>query len=367
MMHCSHIGVVVPVYNEADCLPLLRQRLSRVLEDIDCRYDVYLIDDGSNDESAEIIRRIAAEDPHWHGVFLARNFGHQAAITAGMNLAAGDVIVVMDADLQDEPEAIPTLLKKWREGYDVVYAIRAKRKENLPRRFAYWLFYRVLHWLSQGRVPMDTGDFCLMGRRVADAIISLPENNRFVRGLRAWVGFRQTGVTIERGARAAGKPQYTIAGLIKLATDGIIDFSLIPLRLASLAGLVSIVGALTYITCVLVLKLLGRIELQGWTTVVFLVSWFGGMILMSLGVMGEYIGRIYIQAKRRPMHIVAGTTKHLTLRNHVRADPPHQILRGKVESTEELVRHGDAPRSSFVHQSVHTIPTESPTTAAGRR
>jgi len=311
-----HIGVVTPVYNEQECLFQLRDRLRAVLEALHLPYDVYLIDDGSTDSTPAILKRFVEEDGRWNGVTLARNFGHQAAITAGLSIARGDVIVVMDADLQDEPEAIPTLLEQWRRGYDTIYAIRTKRKEGMVRRMTYWLFYRVLNGLSPHPLPVDAGDFCLMSRRVVDALNSLPENGRFVRGLRAWVGFRQIGVEVERNARVAGTPKYTLAKLIRLAADGILDFSWGPLRAVSAFGFLSMIAALAYLVVILVMKFRGQIEIVGWTSVIFLVVWFGGMTLMSLGVMGEYLGRTYIEVKRRPTFIIAETTDRVAPDGH---------------------------------------------------
>ncbi len=308
-MSRPHVSVVTPVYNEQECLYQLRERLGSVLERLNCTYEVYLIDDGSTDHTPRIIQEITQRDKRWHGVFLARNFGHQAAITAGLHVARGDAVVVMDSDLQDEPEAIPTLLQEYEQGYDTVFAIRAKRKEGVVHRLAYWFFYRLLKAMSRHDVPLDAGDFCLMSRRVVDALNSLPENGRFVRGLRAWVGFRQIGVEVERNARAAGTPKYTLGKLIQLAMDGMLDFTWVPLRCVSIAGFISIAVACCYLIVVLALSLMGRIDVAGWTTVVFLVIWFGGMTLLSLGVIGEYLGRTCAEIKRRPVYIVASTTQ----------------------------------------------------------
>ena len=307
-MSTPHLSIVVPVYNEEECLETLKQRVDHAMRACTCRYDVYLIDDGSSDRTPRIIRRIARAHRSWHGVFLARNFGHQAAISAGLAIAPGDAVVVMDADLQDAPEAIPSLIERWQSGYDVVYAVRTKRKESAFHRLAYWTFYRLLNGTSRQGVPVDAGDFCLMSRRAVDALNAMPERNRFVRGLRSWVGFRQVGVEVERDARAAGKPKYTLAKLIRLAADGVLDFSWMPLRAASIAGFLSITVASVYLIGIVALRLLGRVEIQGWTSVVFLVIWFGGMNLMSLGVIGEYLGRTYAEAKRRPTYIIASTT-----------------------------------------------------------
>lgn len=310
-MSQPHISVVIPIYNEQECLPKLRERLHPVLEGLNYTFDVCLIDDGSTDNTPRFMQQFAREDARWHGVFFARNFGHQAAITAGLQQARGEVVVVMDGDLQDEPEAILAMLEKYEEGYDTVYAIRAKRKEGVFHRLAYWFFYRMLKIMSAHEIPLDAGDFCLMSRRVVDALNSLPENSRFVRGLRAWVGFRQIGVEVERNTRAAGTPKYTMGKLVHLAMDGMLDFTWVPLRCVSLAGFLSIAAAFGYLGVILTMNFLGRIDVAGWTTVVFLVIWFGGMTLLSLGVIGEYLGRACAEIKRRPVYIIASTTKSL--------------------------------------------------------
>ena len=223
----------------------------------------------------------------------------------------------MDSDLQDEPEDIPTLINKWREGYDTVYATRTKRKEGVLHRLAYWAFYRLLSGMSSQDVPVDAGDFCLMGRNVVDALNALPENGRFVRGLRAWVGFRQIGIEVERNARAAGEPKYTISKLFKLAFDGILDFSWMPLRAVSVAGFCTIVAALCFLVLVVSLKIFGAVHVPGWTSVVFLVICFSGMILLSLGVIGEYLGRTYAEVKGRPTFIIASATSNFVSQTQV--------------------------------------------------
>ena len=338
-MTTPHISIVAPVYNEQECLETLKARVDHALADVSCRYDVYLVDDGSRDRTPDIIRRIARVDRRWHGVFLARNFGHQAAISAGLAIARGDAVVVMDGDLQDSPEAIPAMLERWQSGYDVVYAVRTKRKESVFHRLAYWAFYRLLNGMSEQRVPVDAGDFRLMSRRVVDALNALPERNRFIRGLRAWVGFRQIGIEVERCARAAGRPKYTLAKLVRLAADGVLDFSWMPLRAASIAGFMSIGVASIYLLVVVVLRLLGQFELQGWTTVVFLVIWFGGMNLMSLGIIGEYLGRTYAEAKRRPTYIVASTTDEATAPiDSIRTLPQSEVPRAELETVETAAR-----------------------------
>lgn len=307
-MNDSQISVVIPVYNEEQCLPELRARVGEVMDGLDVRYDVYLIDDASTDDTTEMIRSYAMQDDRWHGVFLARNFGHQAAITAGLRIAGGDAVVVMDGDLQDQPEAIPRMVELWEDGFDTVYAIRVKRKERWTRRMSYWLYYRLLGALSGHHVPCDAGDFCLMSRQVVDAMNAMPERIRFVRGLRAWVGFRQTGIPVERGRRIAGNPKYTFVKLVRLAMDGIMDFSWVPLRAVSVAGVVAVAASFIYLAAIIGLRLFNQIDVAGWTTVVFFIIFLGGMNLFALGVIGEYLGRTYLEAKKRPTYIIASTT-----------------------------------------------------------
>jgi glycosyltransferase involved in cell wall biosynthesis len=305
---CPGLSVVVPVYNEAQCLPILRERLGKVIEELDVESEVMLVDDGSTDISRKLITEIAKEDGRWRGIFLARNFGHQAAITAGLDHARGDFVVVMDCDLQDKPEDIPKLLEKAREGFDIVYARRAGRKGNPFKRLCYWLFYRMLAGVADTSIPVDAGDFTCMSRKAADAIRALPERNRFVRGLRAWVGFRHIGIDVQRDRRAAGKRKYTLGKLMRLAADAIFSFSWVPLRLVSVVGVLSVLVSLVYLAVIIILRLSGEIPRSGWTTIIFLIIAFGGLILTALGIIGEYIGRIYDEVKKRPIYIVAETT-----------------------------------------------------------
>jgi dolichol-phosphate mannosyltransferase len=302
------LSVVVPVYNEAQCLPILRERLGKVIDEIGVEAEVILVDDGSTDISRKLIAGIAGEDKRWRGVFLARNFGHQAAITAGLDHAKGDFVVVMDCDLQDRPEDIPKLLEKAEEGFDIVYARRASRKGNPIKRLCYWLFYRMLAGVANTSIPVDAGDFTCMNRKAVDAIRALPERNRFVRGLRAWVGFRHAGIDVQRDKRAAGRRKYTLGKLMRLAADAVFSFSWVPLRLVSIVGLLSVLASLVYLAVIVILRLSGRIPETGWTTIIFLIIAFGGLILLALGIIGEYIGRIYDEVKKRPIYIVAETT-----------------------------------------------------------
>jgi glycosyltransferase involved in cell wall biosynthesis len=302
---------VVPVYNESQCLPILRKRLAEVLDELKLDYEVILVDDGSTDVSRRVIVEFAREDGRWRGVFLARNFGHQASITAGLEAARGREVIVMDADLQDRPEDIPKLLDKAREGYDIVFARRAKRHGGIFKRLCYWFFYRLLAGLARVKIPVDAGDFAFMTRRVVDTLNRFPERNRFVRGLRAWAGFRQTGVDVARDRRAAGKKKYTLRKLVRLAADAVFSFSWAPLKLVSIVGALSVLASLVYLILILYLRFSGGIpeNMRGWTTIIFLIIGFGGLILLALGVIGEYIGRIYDEVKQRPIYIVAATTE----------------------------------------------------------
>lgn len=298
------LSVVVPVLDEVKNIPELVRRLGAVL-DTRIRYEIVFVDDGSRDGTAALLRRLHAADSRIVAVHFARNFGHQVAISAGLMAATGDAVVVMDGDLQDAPEVIPSLLDRWREGYNVVYAVRRARDASWAKRLAYRVFYRVLNGMSQIDIPIDSGDFSLMDRRVVDVINAMPERTRFVRGLRSWVGFRQTGIEVHRPARHAGRPAYTLRKLVRLALDGFVGFSYRPLQLASVFGLgVSTVALLVALTLV-TLRLVHGVPLQGWTSLMVTVLFLGGVQLISLGILGEYVGRIYDEARGRPPYVIA--------------------------------------------------------------
>jgi glycosyltransferase involved in cell wall biosynthesis len=299
--------VVIPCFNEQEVLPLLFERLNAAAVKWGTRYEVVLIDDGSADATWELARQCHAVDSRWRAVRLARNFGHQAALWCGLRHATGDVVVVLDADLQDPPEVVPQLLARWAEGYDVVYAVRTKRKEGPFKRLAYFVYYRVLATLSEFSIPLDSGDFGLMDRRVLDTMTQTHEPGPFVRGLRAWVGFRQTGVVYERDRRAAGEVKYTLRKLMQLAINGILSSSTRPLRLATYLGL--IVSATAFIGAIFTLlqrvfaTQFARIGLEpvpGFATIVIAILFLGGVQLLCLGILGEYVGRIYETVKGRP-------------------------------------------------------------------
>lgn len=305
------ISIISPVFNEEECVELFQARLKAVLEGLDSDWEVVLVNDGSSDGTGNCLDAFHKQDNRWRAIHLARNFGHQSAITAGIDSSRGDVIIVMDSDLQDSPEDIPKLIDEWRKGYQVVYAIREGRKESLYKRFAYKIFYRLLGSIAEISIPFDSGDFSLMDRKVVEVLKSLPERRRFVRGLRSWVGFRQIGIRVERGARAAGEPKYTLRKLLRLASDGLVSFSWVPLRMLTLVGLAAVIASLAYLFVVVLLRFGGFLNLPGWTTVVFLLICFGGMQLLGLGLVGEYVGRIYDEVKGRPIYVIASSTDEI--------------------------------------------------------
>ncbi len=268
-------------------------------------HEIVMVDDGSSDGTSELLEEAAARDPRIVGILLSRNFGHQTAITAAMDHVSGDVIVIMDGDLQDPPEVIPQLLAKHAEGYDVVYAQRGQRQEGWYLRFCYWLFYRLVTMLSNTSLPLDSGDFALLSRRVVEAMRQAPERQRYLRGLRAWVGFKQIGLVVDRAGRQAGRSKYTPLKLLKLASDGIFAFSIVPLRGALVLGLAAIVASIVYAVYAILARLVfERNTPPGFASLIVVIVFLAGMQLMLLGVVGEYVGRIYEEVKARPHYIL---------------------------------------------------------------
>jgi len=303
------LSVVIPVFNEEGNIPEMHSRLTAVLGGLGLSYEIVFVDDGSGDRSVELLNALAGKDARVAVVELSRNFGHQVAISAGLDFAAGQGVVIMDADLQDPPEVLPALAAKWREGYDVVYAIRHGRKESWLKRTAYALFYRLLCRVANVNIPLDAGDFCIMDRKVADILRSMPERNRFVRGIRSWVGLRQIGLPYERQARHAGRPKYTLGRLMVLALDGMISFSHMPLRVASLTGFGISLLALLLAAYYFVKKLLVGLEPRGFATTIVAILFMAGIQIMAVGVVGEYIGRIFDEVKRRPLYVARRVTR----------------------------------------------------------
>jgi dolichol-phosphate mannosyltransferase len=297
-------SVVIPVYNEEEVLPRLHERLAAVLEQLKEPYEIIFVNDGSQDRSYEIMREISRNDNRVKIIDLSRNFGHQTAITAGLDYAAGDAVILMDADLQDPPEVLPSFVEKWREGFDIVYAIRKKRKENILKRLCYKLFYRILRVISDVNIPLDSGDFALLSRQAVNAIRSARESNRFVRGIRGWIGFRQVGIEYERMERYAGEVKYTLSKLMKLAVDGMISFSSVPLRIIAYLGFTISFFSFVYIIYLVFLRLFADVAPQGWTSVMVSIFFVGGIQLTVLGIIGAYTGRIYDEVKRRPLYLI---------------------------------------------------------------
>lgn len=298
------VSVVIPIYNEQENLPELYARLHKVLDGLGQSHEIIFVDDASRDRSRDLIRSLTQQDPSVRGLFFSRNFGHQPAIAAGIDHAQGQAVILMDGDLQDPPEVIPSLMAAWKQGNDVVFAVRKKRKESLPKRLAYLGFYRLLKRLANVDIPLDSGDFSLIDRKVVDLLKKMPERNRFIRGLRSWVGFQQVGVEYERAERHAGEAKYTFSKLLKLAFDGFISFSYLPLRVAFVLGCIAFC-----ISCLLILHTLySKIFLPetpiGWSSLMIAVTFLGGTQLVLVGLVGEYIGRIYDEVKQRPYYII---------------------------------------------------------------
>ena len=297
-------SIVIPIFNENETIPELYRRLKAVIDTLDAPTEVILVDDGSRDNSFELLKEVHSKDSRFKVLRFSRNFGHQTAISAGLDAATGDAVILMDGDLQDPPEVLPQFIAKWREKYDVVYAIRKKRKENIFKRAAYAGFYRLLRALSYLEIPLDSGDFCLMDKRVADTVRNMKERSRFVRGLRTWAGFRQTGLEYERDYRFAGEPKYTFSKLLRLAYDGLFSFSTVPLRLAVYSGFVFASVAFIGGLFIIYQKLFHGINVVGWASTIVVIIFFGGIILATLGIIGEYISRIYEEVKNRPLYVI---------------------------------------------------------------
>jgi polyisoprenyl-phosphate glycosyltransferase len=300
------VSVAIALYNEEEVLPELLARLTAVLDDLPGGpHEMVLVDDGSSDRTWERLSSAAAADPRIVGISLSRNFGHQAALSAALDNITGDVVIVMDGDLQDRPEEIPRFLEGYTEGFDVVYATRVGRQERWLLRACYFLFYRLMALVADLRMPLDSGDFALLSRRVVDRINALPERNRYLRGLRTWIGFQQTGIPVKRDARAAGKPAYTVGKLIKLALDGLFAFSVAPLRAAAVIGGFATAGASVFAAYSIFIRVFLGQSPQGFTALIVAITFFSGVQLMFLGLIGEYVGRVYDEAKGRPHYVVS--------------------------------------------------------------
>jgi dolichol-phosphate mannosyltransferase len=305
-------SIIAPIYNEIDNLPELHRRVKEVMDSTGEPWELILVDDGSTDGSTERIRELAQTDKTVRPVIFARNFGHQVAITAGWDYARGDAIVIIDADLQDPPETILELAKKWKEGYEVVYAVRGEREgESWFKKFTAAMFYRLIYSITDVKIPVDTGDFRLMDRKVVDVLKQMKERHRFPRGMSAWVGFKQIGVTYKRSARVAGVTKYPFSKMLKLALNAITGFSYFPLQVATFFGFVSAGISILAIPVVIYMRMMGSGAFFGQATTLIAVLFLGGVQLISLGILGEYIGRLYDEAKGRPLYIVRDAPEDL--------------------------------------------------------
>jgi len=305
------ISIVIPCYNEQEVLPELFKRLTAVTNAWKYNVEMICINDGSKDNTWQLLKQQVDKDSRWKIISFSRNFGHQTAVSCGLTYTVGDAVFIIDADLQDPPEVLESFLNKWEDGFDVVYAIRKARKESIFKKFSYWAFYRVLSKLSDLKIPLDSGDFSLMDRKVVNVINALPERNRFVRGLRAWAGFKQVGLEYERQARFAGETKYPFKKLLKLASDGIISFSSTPLIISAYIGM--IVSFLAFIG--VIFAILQRIfspffisigigPIAGYSTTIMAIMFLGGIQLIFLGIIGMYLGRIYDEVKQRPNWVI---------------------------------------------------------------
>lgn len=300
------ISVVIPVFDEQENLRPLHDRLRAVLERLGS-YEIVFVDDGSSDRSAAIALELQRQDPAIKLVRFSRNFGHQAALSAGLDAARGQAVILMDADLQDPPELLPELVAEWERGADVVYAVRRQRDEGFFKRSTAALFYRLLRTVADIEIPVDTGDFCLIDSRVAEVLRQLPERNRFLRGLRSWAGFQQVGVLYDRPARHAGEAKFTLRKMTRLALNGVLAFTSLPLRLASYLGFLTMAGGFAYLMLAVGARLTSGAFPDGWTSLVAIILLVGGAQLLVLGVLGAYVARIYDETKGRPMYILRGS------------------------------------------------------------
>ena len=299
------ISIVLPVYNEAAVLDRLTEQLTDALSGIGCRYELVFVNDGSTDGSSQRLDDLAAVNSRIRVLHLSRNFGHQAALHAGLSHARGDAVVVMDSDLQDDPDAVRRFIREWQAGFDVVYAVRSERKENLIKRGLFRAFYRVLNGIAHTRIPMDAGNFGLVDRRVAEEIAALIDRDRYFPGLRSWVGFRQTGVPVARGRRYDDCPRVSIRGLFRLAKSAIFSFSSVPLSIFYLIAGLSLTACTGVAAFALYHKLFTGLAIPGWASTTMIGSFFGALNALGIGILGEYAIRIYDQVRARPHYIIA--------------------------------------------------------------
>ncbi|MBC8121296.1 MAG: glycosyltransferase family 2 protein [Gemmatimonadaceae bacterium] len=299
------LSVIVPVHDEQDNIPELYRRLSAIMHECGLTYEIIFVDDASHDRTPMLIEALLTTDPNVRLLSFVRNFGHQIALSAGLHFSTGEAVIIMDGDLQDPPELLPQLIERWRDGFKIVYARRVRReRESLLKRLFAFVYYRLLQRLAEVKLPVDTGDFCLLDRRVVDVLNAMPERNRYIRGLRSWTGFTQAEVTFERPARFAGEPKYNFGKSLALALDGLVSFSRLPLRLATLLGFTTGVLAVVMVGLVLYWRLFTDSRLTGFGALTAAMFFMGAVQLITVGILGEYVGRIYEEVKNRPLYVL---------------------------------------------------------------
>jgi polyisoprenyl-phosphate glycosyltransferase len=304
-MKKPQISIVIPLYNEEKSFQILIERVTTILNSSEIDIQVVLVNDGSKDNTPFLMQLLSEKDERFKSVFLSRNHGHQIAVSAGMYYAdAREAVMIIDGDLQDPPELINDFYLKLKEGYDVVYAIRKNRKENLLMKFAYWCYYRLQRMVSNYNIPIDSGDFCMISKRVRDIMVSMPEDSRYLRGMRSWVGFNQFGYKYERASRQAGESKYSFKKLLELAFNGIFNFTRFPIKIMYIFGFFSILISFCYLVYLLYLKFSSNSLPQGYVTLIFSISFFSGAQLICLGLIGEYVFRTYSQVRQRPLFII---------------------------------------------------------------
>lgn len=325
------ISVIAPVFNEVQSLPEFYRRVRQVLDGLGVQWELLLVDDGSTDGSTDLIRQLASEDSRVRKLIFARNFGHQLAVTAGLDHCRGQAAILIDSDLQDPPEVMADLIAKWREGYEVVYAVRAEREgETWFKLFTASLFYRLIYRITDVKIPLDTGDFRLLDRQVVDVLKTMRERHRFLRGMSVWVGFRQTGVPYRRAARFAGQTKYPLGKMLKFAFDAITSFSYLPLQMATYLGFAAAMLSILAIPVVIILRQSGMQAFLGQATTLIAVLFLGGVQLISLGILGEYIGRLYDEAKGRPLYILREESDHAKQITKEVREPKEEVFRDEL-------------------------------------
>ena len=307
-MSAKSVSVVIPCFNEEGNLRETHRRVTEAVSQAGIQYEVVYVDDGSYDTTPELLRQLQAEDEHVRVVYFSRNFGHQFAVTAGLAHASGGAVIILDADLQDPPELLVEMIRLWEAGYEVVYGVRTDREgETRFKLLTARLFYRLIRWLSETEIPLDTGDFRLLDRKVVDVIAAMPERDRFLRGMVSWAGYRQIGIPYRRAPRFSGETKYPVGKMVRFAFDGIVSFSVKPLRLSTLMGFICAGLALLAILYALAMRLFTQRWVTGWTALIIAILFLGGAQLISLGIIGEYVGRLYGEAKHRPLYLVRET------------------------------------------------------------